>query len=357
MLFYRTVRLILTHGAARQLIERCGPDLAVRIAENTHVDTILVDQNMVVASQDVGKATERHWPVGIKLGEPYEAVIVRLFREATGKSGRGRRLAERFLHSTRSYTLPMDDLTEATGRDWQDSAFMRQATTEALNEFAPSCALPRAIGAALTRQEDGSYAFKASTGWPVASDLTPARLLVSIADMREDLHLAAAFAAGVAQDPLGARLTRAKCSDLTAALDIQHSKIDQFHEIVVRGLTDLRGAVNSGACTFSDFLRTLDDAEDFRAWLDTLTPDADLVKSYYQEATKKRAINSRAVKELRWLIPVAAGFALFLPDAVLAAPSVAAALAATDRFVISRLAEGWRPAIFIDAKLRPLVNQ
>jgi hypothetical protein len=181
--------------------------------------------------------------------------------------------------------------------------------------------------------------------------------LVNIVDMREDLYLGATFAAGIAQDPLGAKLMQAKCAELTASMDTQQTKIDQFQEIVVRGLTDLRGSVNTGALPFGDFLRLLPDAEQFRSWLDNQTPDADLVRSYFAEATRRRVLDSMPVKELRWLVPVAPGFALFLPNAEVVAPSAAAALAAIDRFVVARFAEGWRPAIFIDTKLRPSVNQ
>lgn len=367
MLFYRTVRLILTRHSAMQLVQVCGPDLALEIVANTNVDAVLLDRDMAVKNEDTGTARERHRPVTLKvMDESAEAMITRLFREATGKSGKGRRMADRFLARTRTYDLPAD-LTDAAGGDWQDPAFMQRAITEVIREFAPSYALPSSLDVALARQEDGSFTFKADLDWsalraeystrPGADELTVGHLLVGIVDMREDLHLAAAFGAGVAQDPLGARLLRAKCADLTAALTSQQARIDQFQEIVVHGLTDLRGAINTGACSFGEFLRVLGDAEEFRDWLDTQTPDADLVKSYFAEVTKKRVLNSQVVRELRWLIPAAAGFALFLPDAVLVAPSVAAALAAADRFVISRFSEGWRPAIFVDSKLRPAVNR
>lgn len=180
-----------------------------------------------------------------------------------------------------------------------------------------------------------------------------------MAEVQEDLHLSATFGAGITQDPLGAVLTRAKCADLTAVLDNQQHKISQFQEVVVAGLTDLRGAANSGECSFPEFLRLLSDAQQFRKWLDTQTPDADLISSYFSEATKRRWIKSRPVKELRWLLPTAAGFAFLLPiaEAGVVAPSVAAGLTAVDRFLVSRLIHDWRPAIFIDTKMRPFVSR
>lgn len=79
------------------------------------------------------------------------------------------------------------------------------------------------------RQDDGSYAFKTALDWPGLcrryalgpdAQLSAGHLLSYIANMREDLYLAAQFGAGMAQDRLGAKLTKAKCSDLAKTLDI-----------------------------------------------------------------------------------------------------------------------------------------
>ncbi|MBK6015523.1 hypothetical protein [Streptomyces sp. MBT53] len=367
MLYYRTVRLILTRHSVTQLVQQCGPDLALEIVSNTNIDAVFADRDLAVKNEGVGTAQERHRPVSIKvMSEPDDEMVVRLFREATGKSGKGRRMANRFIGQTRSHSLP-SNLTDAAADDWQDDVFMRKAIIETVNAFAPGYTLPADLEARLVPQEDGYFMLKSNLDWTAlreeyqakssADDLTPGHLLVSIVDMREDLYLGATFAAGIAQDSLGARLVQAKCADLAASVDAQQAKIDQFNEIVVRGLVDLRSAVNSGALPFGDFIRLLPDADKFRGWLDTHTPDADLVKSYAAEATKRRLLSSKPVKELRWLVPAAAGFALFLPNAEVTAPAAAATLAAIDRFVVSRFTEGWRPAIFIDTKLRPSLGR
>lgn len=366
MLFYQTVRLVLTRHSVTQLIRQCGPDLALEIVRNPNIDAVFADCDLAVRNEGVGSTRLRHRPVTIKVvDEPDEDMVVRLFREATGKSGKGRRMAHRFLAQARPHTLPQN-LVEAAVSDWEDADFMRRAVTESINEFVPGYSVPDDLDLKLVRQEDDYHTFESNIDWPdlikahqrrTGEELSPGHLLVGIVEMRQDLHLGATFATGIALDPLGAKLLQAKCADLTAAVDAQQATIDQFHEVVVHGLTDLRSAVNSGALSFRGFLELLPDAEQFRGWLKDQTPDAELVKAYFAESTKRRPISSQFVKELRWLVPVASGFALFLPHADLAAPSVAGALTALDRFVVSRFTEGWRPAVFIDKKLRPAVNR
>jgi hypothetical protein len=124
----------------------------------------------------------------------------------------------------------------------------------------------------LRRQADGYYAFNSALNWSDirkastnrADPLTAGQLLAYITTMREDLYLSAQFATSIAQDSLGARLTRAKCADLNAALEAQQIKIAKFAEIIVREVTDIRQAVNSGSCKFQDFLSLLEDAEPLR---------------------------------------------------------------------------------------------
>lgn len=367
MLFYRAVRLVMTWDDLGNLLRCCGPDLVLEMVDNSGVDTILVDGEVRVMMDLNDDLEERRilplTPPSIGLDE---ALAVRAFQEFTGKIGKGRRMAQRFLARARYYQSPAE-LTDAVQRDWQDTRFLRQAITEVFKELAPSYTLPTDLEVTLIKHDHGAFTFKSNLDWSAIQrnavgywrerGLDVHALLVWLVYVRESLYLGATFGAGVLQNLLGAKLIQAKCADLTTSLDRQQAEIARFHQVVVRGLSDVRGAVNSGAFPFKDFLRILPDAEHFRSWLDTQTPDADLVRAYFEEATKRHALSSLPVKELRWLLPTAAGFALFLPHADVVAPSVAGSLAAADRYIVSRFCEGWRPAIFVDTKLRPSVNR
>jgi hypothetical protein len=361
MLFYRTVRLVMTWGDLGNLLKCCGPDLVLEMLDNPGIDAILVDGEMRVM---MGGGLIL--PLSPPPFELDEARVVAAFQEFTGDIGKGRRMAQRFLARARYYHLPAD-LTDAVRRDWQDTRFLRRAITEVLKELAPTYTLPTNLKVTLIKQNNGAFTFKSNLDWSAIQrkavgywrdrGLDVSGLLVWPVYVRESLHFGATFGAGVVQNLLGAKLMQAKCADLAASLGRQQAEIARFHQVVVGGLSDVRGAVNSGAFPFKDFLRILPDAEHFRNWLDTQTPDADLVRAYFEEATKRHALSSLPVRELRWLLPTAAGFALFLPHADVVAPSVAGSLAAADRYIVSRFCEGWRPAIFVDTKLRPSVNR
>lgn len=185
------------------------------------------------------------------------------------------------------------------------------------------------------------------------SKLTAGYLLANIVDVREELYLAAVFGSGITQNSFAARLTRAMFAELTAAVDNQQASIDRFYQLVVRGINDLAGAINSGRCSFNDYLKLLRRADAFRDWLDARSPDEDLVRSYFAEASKESWLASQPAKTLRWMLPLAAGFAFFLPAAIITAPVTAGALTVVDKFLLERLAAGWRPSSFIDNDLRP----
>lgn len=374
MLFYRKVHLVLTRRGIEQLVRKCGPDVAIEIAANSNIDAVFVDRDLGVRNEGTGTARERHQPVTLKilgtnpgLPETQHEAVVKIFQDAIGKDGKGRRMGVRFLRYVRAFDVSKDIL-DAIHEDWQDERFVHRAIRRFASELAPGYRMPSDLHVSMTEVGDGYFRFDTNIDWsalrqayklPSGEDVEPRHFLFGMAEMREDLYIGATFGAGIAVDPLGAELMRAKCADLTTSLDNQQGKIDQFQQVVVAGLTDLRGVVNSGECSFSEFLGLLEGAQQFRDWLDTQTPDADLIRSYFSEVTKKRWLSSRPFKELRWLLPTAAGFAFLMPiaDAAIIAPSAAAALSAADRFLISRLTHDWRPAAFIDTKLRPLVSR
>jgi hypothetical protein len=371
MLFYRTVRMCISRGGLRQLIAKCGPETVVELVENANLQTVYLDVDTGIYTLDTGTSRERHKPITFKIldgtysDRAYEDTAISLFQEATGKSGKGRRLANRFMARAHLHRTP-NDLLDAARADWQNEPFIQQAICESLTELAPAYTRIEDVRVVLRPQEDESYRFESNLDWARLdkayeprediSKLTTGYLLGNILDVREDLYLAAVFGSGIAQNSLAARLTRIMCADLTAVVDKQQATIERFQQLVVRGVNDLAGSINSGSHSFDDFLKLLRRADEFRSWLDRHPPDEDLVRSYFAEASKESWLASQPVKTLRWMLPVAAGFALFLPDGVISAPIAAGVLTAVDKLMLERFAQGWRPSSFIDNDLRPMLS-
>lgn len=379
MLFYQRVYLALTRASLHQFILGAGPDLAIELVENGCVDAVFLDRDFAVLNEGVGTPNERHRPATITVmtevpgGEPRaqtrQDLVYEFFNQALdGQQRKARRKANRFLNQVRDYEMP-GGLQDIALREWQREQFMRDAVRLVLAELAPGYTPPADLRVALVDQGDGLFRFESNIDWAAAraaqqaktgvpGDLGPGSLLVPLGDMTEDLHLGASLDATLAQDPLGAELLRAKCSDLRTAADLQQFQIDAFQDLVVHGVTDIPDAINSGARSFEDFLKIQATATSFRQWLDGQPPDADLVKRYSAEVAKRLDLLDSPLGKLRWLLPVAVDGA-----ASIAHPELAAHLSeglvgygTLEHFVVERYIHGWRPSSFVDQKLRAFVN-
>lgn len=378
MLFYRKVRLAVTRHSLKQLIS-LGPDVALEIAMNPNVDLIYLDRDLALRTEDAGTRRERHRPATVTVMEPIqrngetvhvrqplESVVGEMFREATGKSGAGRRMARRFISQMDVHEFD-PKLLELANEDWADEGFIRQVLVDLLHDLAPDFVIPSDFEASFTLGADDHFQFKTNLDWTAlqstggsAQLLNPGMVMLGMLEMRQDLALGADLGAALAQDRLGERIMRTKCAELLAQFDGQQSKIDDFQLHVVKGVADLGGAINSGRRSFREFLDVLDEAEHFRSWLDEQTPTTDLVAAYYEKAFKKSGFQNVPLnKELTWMLPAAADFGVAVTEvttAVLAGPIAATGMALLDRLVLDRFRKGWRPATFINSELMPFIN-
>lgn len=382
MLFYRKVRLAVTRSSLKQLIVSLGPDVALEVSKNPNVDLIYLDRDFVLRTEDAGTRHARHRPATITVmdriqrgdeteyaPETVESLVVEMFREATGKSGAGRRMANRFLGQIDVHEFN-PGLLGMANEDWEDERFVRQVLIDLVREFAPDYTIPTDFKARLTPTADEHYQFETNLDWAAVSRagdpggdafrLDPVKVLLSMVEMRQDLALGADLGTSLAQDRLSERIMRTKCAELLAQLDGQQSKINEFQTLVVKGIGDLGGVINSGQRGFREFLDVLAKAKDFRVWLDKQTPTSDLVATYYAEAFKKSPFEKLPHnKELTWVLPAAVDFGMAAGHATtveLAAPAAALGLAMVDRLILDRFRKGWRPATFINNELMPFVN-
>ncbi|QEV41461.1 hypothetical protein CP978_25455 [Streptomyces nodosus] len=376
MLFYRKVRLAVTRHSLKQLIVSLGPDVAVEVAKN--VDLIYLDRDFALRTEDRGTHRERHRPATIAvmdsvqragevvhLAQPLDSLVFDLFREVTGASGRGKRRAKQFLNQVKVHDFD-PALLGLARQDWEDEALVRQVLVDLVQELAPAYSLPDDFKVSLVPSADEHYQFETNLDWAAVSRaggvregdllLDPAKVLLGMVEMRQDLALGASLGSSLTQDRIGERITRTKVKELVAQLDGQQTKIDQFQELVVKGVGDLRGAIKSGRRSFEEFLNVLQKAGRFRDWVDGQAPTSDLVDEYYANAFKKSPLERHPFKELRWMIPTAVEYGLIAVHAEETAPPAALGMVALDQLVVARFSKGWRPATFINDELVPFVN-
>jgi hypothetical protein len=382
LLFYQKVHLALTRSNVEQLLRELGPATALELVEYSGVDAMFLDRDYAVRTNETATSGATHQAASITLmtadkktglqrAETRREAVHRLFRAAVTDTAKADKLADKFLRHVRDFHFP-DHLQDAVVNDWSNETYMKMAIAEFAAAYAPDYQVPEHLRIELLDDGDGRYRFESNLDWSGlcsayslrdGSPIDQAFPLLHVVEMRQDLHLAATFATGVAQDLLGAKLTSAKCVDLAAALDAQSGQIKAFHTFVVGGLDDIAGAVNCGAVTFAEVLDLLKEGKGFRSWLAKENPDADLVKDYWTEVLKRRRGWRRNTKDMRWLIPAGGGTAATaLTTGMTVAQAVGAGAAGAawpifDRFILGKIYGGWRPKLFIDNHLSPTISQ
>jgi hypothetical protein len=191
---------------------------------------------------------------------------------------------------------------------------------------------------------------------PSHSSMSSKYLLAHIINARADSYFGAHYMAEIVTTPLLSDIIRLKHFDFLRRRELNVSQIDLFQETSLPDVPTIRETMNSGGRTVSDFLRLLDNAERFRAWLQNINPDADLVRSYYLAATKKTWAEKLPTKSVRFMIASGLGV---LADLVMPTGFGSAAglsVGAADSLYLDRLIKGWRPNQFIEGPYGEFVS-
>lgn len=366
LLFYGRVRLLADAGMIQQLAAACGPEDFVSVVRSGRLEISFLENGLGVRSDNVGTPHEVHMPSTYKIlrhSEMQEA-LPRIFRELTGKSGRGRRLAAALAPHLHKLEFG-PEVPQAAQSDYADAKFMARCAIEILRHVAPAYQAPADAHFEVTPAGDkfrvdtnidflaATASHKATFGAD-AGPITAPYILSALLNADGDLHLAGLFSTELATDPLGEALIAAKCPELIVGRLKRASDIQLFEELVLERGGAIREAVNSGERTFTDMLKLLDSADRFREWLQKQQPSVDLVSAYYRDVTAETWASKLPVKLMKWAVAVGIGVAV----GGLGAEGVAmtAGLGAADQFLVERIAAGWRPNQFVEDKLKPFAK-
>lgn len=358
-LFYQDTEVVLSVGELDVLLQRYSPEEVLRLVRDGYVNCHLFEKDVAVRTDTV-EGHELHRPVTYRIGtQTAESAVVELFRKATGKSGRGRRLAQQFLES--APVLGVDsDWYENVGVAITDPSFITKALPEITREAAPGFTKSPTL-LDVRRSSEGVIELDMDSAWselcayvasqPGSTGMTQGNLLACLITSLTDLMLAAHFSAEIATNELGASILTAKCIELDRAAVGRGDLIAAFQEHILDG-RDVRGVVNSGERNLHDVMDLLDQATSFRGWLQNAEFDASLVSAYVRECTKKGWASTLRARTIRYAVSAAPTIALTGTAGI----ATSLAFGAVDGFLVDRIAEGWRPNHFVERRLQPFVN-
>jgi len=366
LLFYGHVRLIADGGMLKQLLESCGADTLVELITERRLEVNYVANGLGVKTENTGTPNELHVPTTYKIigRSEMQDVVPSVFQEVTGKTGRGRRLAQKVLPHIRELSFGQE-VVDSARRDYTDPEFMSRAAAAILTNLAPAYPLPEPLRFEVVPTGDlfrvrtnvdfqaATVAHRAYFGSGIG-DLTPAYVLGAVLNAGGDLHLAALYSTELATDALSRSLIESKCRELLAGRSRREGDIRMFQELVLEQANAIREAVNSRERTFEEVLKLVASADRFRQWVRQQDPSVDLATSYYRQVTEGTWVTTLPAKALRWAVAVVAGVSV--GGLGLEGAAVTAGLGAADMFIIERLATGWRPNQFVEGRLKPFVR-
>jgi hypothetical protein len=363
MLFYRQVRLIADRGILQQLARDAGPEVFLELIEQGYLSVTYLENMLGIKTENTNTPNELHQPVTLAVvgHSSLQDAAPEVFQQVTGKQGKGRRLASRFIRLAHPINYN-DEVRSAAIEDYMNTEYVQQAAAQLLAEWAPEYVQPVPLEFAI--QKEGTY-LKVTTNIdfaqaneshhrhfpPEVNSLRPAWFLINLMEVCGDLHLSSLYSGEIATSPTTSALIQLKCRNLISSRVRNAEAIQLFQHQVLNGHA-VREAVNAKEKDFKDVVALLKSADKFRDWLRNQEPSVDLIKSYYEAVTKSTWAGKLPVKILRWAVLTGAGLSLEHLVGPLGV-GAAAGLAAADSLLLERIAAGWRPNQFVENRLIP----
>jgi hypothetical protein len=352
------------------MLDMCGADTFLRLAEQPDINIFYLDGGSGVLTEAPGSATEEHRPTLYRLPSwELEGFATRELQRATGRSGKGRRLAHRLLTNIKPLNIDDQVVQEAVG-DYQDGATAERVAHRLIDVLAPTYRIPDdfffAISKKRTDERGDWFVVESNVDWGAATRawqeqyshqnvLNPAFVLTNTLKVQENLYFASLFSSDIAVDALQSKLIEDRCRALLQARRRHTEIVGDFQHNVLGSSRALAEAINSGERSISELLDLLPHARHFRAWVNGHDPDESLLQKYISEVVARTWVERLPAKTARWALVTAAGAlgGLLAGEAGLA---ISAAAGYVDSILIERMLAGWKPNRFIDDRLRPFIR-
>ncbi|RYY02948.1 MAG: hypothetical protein EOO53_09670 [Gammaproteobacteria bacterium] len=364
MLFYKKTHVIADQGILKQLLNYFGVNNLLRLIELDVLDITYTDSFMGIYSQTVS-GSQFHNVVDMNSPQnKYEDVLRRQCIEIEGKSGKGKRQANKI----------QDKINVIT----HDPVIIEGSTNSILSQEYVLASAKTSLQIRLKLKNIPDIEFNTENTIngiqihtninflevneiyhmfvsPSHSTITPALILSDIMELERDLYFSSKNLSEIAASPISSELAQKKFSYIFDISKNNNLKIECFSELLFNDVKDIQNAVNSKKINLSELLDLIEGSIKFKEWLRSINPDLDLFKQYHDAITKESFFEKLPAKTVRFCIFTGLGMA---SDGVIGGglgTSAGIALGSLDTFILDKLINGWKPNHFIDGKVKPLI--
>ena len=361
MMFYQKVTVVANNSTLKQLMNYFGSDKLL-VLINEGLLTVLFTESFAGIHTTSQNSFQYHDVALMTPHTPtYQDKLREMCIEMTGKSGKGRRLAQKIeanIHVTKHDPIVVEGAKKAI----LDINYVEPAARLILKELVPEVGDTSKL---LFATEHHSNGIEVHTNVdfgkinqvyhqrvPVEhSSITPALILSHILHTETELYFASSQLSELAASGLSSKLGEQKIDYLISKSKSSSEKLTNFTEFVFNDAKALREAVNSNRINVDDLVALLIRSKRFKEWLVGIAPDKDLIKQYHEEVTRKTFIDQLPGKALRWGLFVGAGVGV----SAAFGPVAGIAVSAFNTFYLDKLIRGWKPNQFIQGDVKKMI--
>src|SRR5712692_1350637 len=143
LLFYQNVHIVADRDIFTFLLRTCGIDVLLELLESRALTMTYLENGTGIRTYEQGTPRERHdFIVFESPVSSFQNVAPQTLQELTGKSGKGRRLAQRFAPLIKPVRFTQS-LSEESALDLKDGHYLRSAISALLSYFVPEYQPPQ----------------------------------------------------------------------------------------------------------------------------------------------------------------------------------------------------------------------
>ncbi len=368
LIFYQSVTVIADKSILKQLIDQFGYDCLIELLENKFLNIIYLDNGLGIQTTNRDTNNERHSPIIYRLPKlSLYSAAHELFISAVGKTGKGRRVANRFMRSTDTISM-QKELVEDIRVDFSDTDYVQKSVKHIINHLTPE--YPDSKEIIFQPESDGKellvhtnidfdllnriYHSKIPAS---ISSMSPALLLSHLFNVRSDIHFSSLYEAEIATDQISSLVLNFKYIELLERRKLSDDAIKLFQDFVFEDSKTVGSAFVNGNRKCSDLIKLLENSNKFKEWLKDKEPDAKLLKEYFKAVTAKSWVDKLPAKGTRWSIFTGIGLGVDMMGAGGLGTAAGMAVSATDSFLLDKFIKGWKPNQFIEKELTDFVKK
>jgi hypothetical protein len=355
LLFYEEVVLVVGYGGLRPLLQQGDIGVVLGLLDEGVLKLAYEEDLLAVVSQKSDGGVEQHHDACI-VSSPKHALqnaAPAILRELIGRSGRGRRLAQRLIDRT-DVLRHSNDAAEHARVDLATSPYVQSGVRLLLSRWAPEYEGPSDFR--LTRSSgqlrvETNIDFVAANHFyhlhtsPDHSTISPSSLLVQLVGTQTLLRLGAQYGGDLSTDGLSSALMQLQ---VQGVFSLAHrDALAQFQQFALDDSRSIAEAVRGGYFSLEDVARLLPNARRFRQAMRDAGPNTSIAEVCFREAHAGTWVDALPVKSMRWALFTGAGLMIDAAGGGGIATATGVALSGIDAFFLDTLLKGWRPTQFV----------